>query len=153
MEYQIPQFIEIESKIILGLEFKQVVGFLIVFGFLGVLYLLLKPLAFFIIAFPVGAATITFMFVKVNGKNFFDFVTIVFSYLGRSQVYIWKREYEEAVFKNQAIDLSEVQIIKTHKHGESDSDAAKALSPRQVDQKIIEIASKLDSSVSSNILQ
>lgn len=144
MEYQIPQFIETESRIILGLEFKQVIGFLLVFGLLWFLYIFLKPVAFFIIAIPIGTGAIVFTFVKVNGKNFFDFLTIIFSFLGHNQIYIWKREYEETIFKNQVIDLSEIQIIKTHKHDKELSPITKVLSSREVDQKIAEIAKKLD---------
>lgn len=145
MEYQIPQFIEIESKIIFGLEFKQVLGFLVVFGFLGILYILLKPLAFLLIAAPIGVATITFTFIKVNGKNFFDFIMSVFSFMGRPQVFIWRREFEDAIFKDQVVDLSEAQIIKAHKHGEEKSIVPKILSAREADKKISEMAKKLNS--------
>jgi hypothetical protein len=149
MEYQIPQFIEIESKIIFGLEFKQVIGFLVVFGFLGLLYLLLKPVAFLIIAVPVGALAIAFGFIKVNGKNFFDFLMSVFTFMLGSQTYLWKREYDDVIFKEQKIDLSEAQIVKKHKHGpqnEKEVITTKILNPHEVDKKISEIAKKLNSS-------
>ncbi len=140
-----PQFIEIESKIIFGLEFKQVIGFLLVFGFLGIMYLLLKPAAFFILATPIASVAIAFSFVKVNGRNFFDFLTSVFAFMGKSQIYIWKREYEDVIFKDQIIDLSEIQIIKKHKQQDEKPNIPKILSSVEIDKKISEIAKNLNS--------
>ena len=91
MRYQVPQFIEFESKIIGPLTFKQ---FIYLLGGTGGTYILFKifgifPGILFIIALWVLAGSLAF--VKINNKDFVDILAAWFSYFTKSKLYIWKK--------------------------------------------------------------
>lgn len=91
MRYQVPQFIEFESKIIGPLTFKQ---FIYLLGAAGGSYILYKifgifPGIIFILALCSLAGALAF--VKINNKDFVDILAAGFSYLTKSKLYIWKK--------------------------------------------------------------
>ena len=70
MRFQVPQFIEIESKIFGPLTFKQ---FIYLAGGAGIIFLIYITLPFFIavmLIVPVGAFAIALSFYKVNNRPF-----------------------------------------------------------------------------------
>ena len=91
MRYQVPQFIEFDSKIIGPFTFKQ---FIYLLGGLGGTYLIYKILGIFpgillmIILWILSGAL---AFVKINNKDFIDVLAAGFSYITRSKLYIWKK--------------------------------------------------------------
>lgn len=92
MEYQVPQFIEVEDKIFGPLTWKQ---FVYVAGGVGLcaVILLYLPLIFAImLCVPVAAFTGALAFYKVNGKTFTDILSAGFSYYTKNRLYLWKRE-------------------------------------------------------------
>lgn len=101
MQYQVPQFIEIEDKIFGPLTFKQ---FLYVGGgaALGFIFWTMFPK---IIAIIIGAPVVGFFmaaaFYKVNGRPFLMFVEGVIKYQLSSKLYIW-RKTEKKIVKKQA---------------------------------------------------
>ncbi len=91
MRYQVPQFIEFESKIIGPFTFKQ---FVYLLGGAGGTYIFYKifgifPGIIFIIALWVLAGSLAF--VKINNKDFVDILAAGFSYVVKSKLYIWKK--------------------------------------------------------------
>lgn len=91
MRYQVPQFIEFDSKIIGPFSFKQ---FIYLLGGTGGTYLLYKifgmfPGIIFIIA--LWALSGSLAFVKINNKDFVDVLAAAFSYITKSRLYIWKK--------------------------------------------------------------
>ncbi len=92
MEYQVPQFIEVEDKIFGPLTFKQ---FLYLAGGAGlaaglVLYL---PLVLGIMfALPVAGLAVGLAFYKLNGKPLIDLIEAGLSFYVSRRLYLWKKE-------------------------------------------------------------
>ena len=92
MQFQVPQFIEVEDKIFGPLTFKQ---FIYLGGGLGVAYMLWRLLPIFIAApFIIGvcglAAALAFM--QYNGRPFIQAMESAFFYVIRSKLYLWNNE-------------------------------------------------------------
>lgn len=92
MEYQVPQFIEVEDKIFGPFTLKQ---FVYVAGGVGLcaILLLTLPLIFgIILALPVAALTAALAFFKINNKPFVEIMEAAFNYYIGSRLYLWKKE-------------------------------------------------------------
>lgn len=96
MEYQVPQFIEVEDKIFGPLTLKQ---FIYLAGGAGlaaglVLYL---PLVFgVVLALPIAGLAVGLAFYKVNGKPLIDLIEAGFSYYLSHRLYLWKKQPKAA---------------------------------------------------------
>ncbi len=92
MQFQVPQFIEVEDKIFGPLTFKQ---FVYVAGGLGIAYILWRALPTFLAA-PLGLAFaglgIALAFVQYNSQPFIVAVEHAFFYLIRGKLYLWNNE-------------------------------------------------------------
>lgn len=91
MRYQVPQFIEFDSKIIGPLTFKQ---FIYLLGGVGGTYIIYKIFGFFpgiILMLVLWALAGSLAFVKINNKSFVDVLAAGFSYMTKSKLYIWKK--------------------------------------------------------------
>jgi len=98
MQFQVPQFIEIEDKIFGPLTLKQ---FLYLAGGAGAcvalfIYIPFKLVAILIII-PVAAFSLALTFYKVNGKPFIDVVQSFFYYTLGSKLYLWKKADKKPV--------------------------------------------------------
>ncbi|MFA6340882.1 MAG: PrgI family protein [Candidatus Paceibacterota bacterium] len=92
MQFQVPQFIEVEDKIFGPLTLKQ---FVYLAGGLGAsivlyIYLPFKIIAI-VIAIPIIAFALALTFYKINGKPFIDTVESAFYYYFGDKLYIWKK--------------------------------------------------------------
>lgn len=91
MEYQVPQFIEVEDKIFGPFTLKQ---FIYLAGGAGVcaIAFFYLPLIFAIIAaLPVAALSGALAFYKVNNKPFEEVLEAGFGYFLGSRLYLWKK--------------------------------------------------------------
>lgn len=91
MEYQVPQFIEVEDKIFGPLTFKQ---FIYVAGGVGMsvgLILYLHVIGF-IIALPIAALSGALAFYKLNNKTFAEIMEASFNYYIGGRLYLWKKD-------------------------------------------------------------
>lgn len=91
-QYQVPQFITIEDKVIGPLTLKQ-------FGFLGaggvlifVLHALLVPLLFYPVAGLVGGFAASLAFLKIQQVPFPTVIRRAFLFFIRPRLYLWKKE-------------------------------------------------------------
>ena len=95
MKYQVPQFIEIEDKIIGPLTIKQ---FVWLAGGAGMAFIVWKFLPM-IIALVLLAAilplALALAFYKVNNKPFIEFLESAFLYYTKQNLYIWKKEVKK----------------------------------------------------------
>lgn len=92
MEYQVPQFIEVEDKIFGPLSLKQ---FIFVAGGVGlcVIILLYLPIFFgLLLCVPVGALTFALAFYKVNNKTFLEMMEAGFNFYSKDRLYLWKKD-------------------------------------------------------------
>ena len=89
MQFQVPQFIEVEDKIFGPLTFKQ---FVYIGGGLGAAYMLWRILPLYL-AIPlivgVGGVSAALSFFQFNGRPFILALENAFFYLLRSKLYLW----------------------------------------------------------------
>ncbi len=109
MRYQVPQFIEFDSKIIGPFSFKQ---FIYLLGGVGGTYLIYKIFGIFpgiLFILVLWALTGSLAFVKINNKDFVDVLAAAFSYITKSKLYIWKKvdkplKREEEIKETETVD-------------------------------------------------
>jgi len=91
MQFQVPQFIEVEDKIFGPLTFKQF-AYLAGGGGLCLLFFTLLPTFLFILfSIPVAAFAGALAFYKVNGRPLIVAVEHAFGYFFGSKLYLWKQ--------------------------------------------------------------
>ncbi len=99
MQYQVPQFIEVEDTIVGPLTIKQFI-YLATSGFICViLYFILQGAVFFIVAALVGGSGLTLAFAKYNGRPVTTVLVAAFRYFLNPRIYIWKRKEEVAALR------------------------------------------------------
>lgn len=91
MEYQVPQFIDAEDKIVGPLTFKQ---FLYLGGSLGLCVICFVYLNFLfaaLLSIPIVALAVALGFYKINGKPFIEVLEAGFTYITGAKLFLWKR--------------------------------------------------------------
>lgn len=95
MEYQVPQFIEVEDKIFGPLTLKQFI-YLAGGGGLIAAFLLYFPLIVgIVLSIPVAALAGALAFYKVNNKSFVELLEAGFKYYTSSRLFLWKKENKQ----------------------------------------------------------
>ncbi|HVW82975.1 MAG TPA: PrgI family protein [Candidatus Paceibacterota bacterium] len=131
MEYQVPQFIEVEDRVVGPLTIKQ---FIYLAGGAGLcaIFLFYLPLLFALLfAIPAGGLAVALAFYRVNGKPFIDVMESAFGYYTGAKLFLWK--HEDAPAKSSAAALA----------SESPAPLSKA-APRLSRGKLSELAWSLD---------
>lgn len=93
-QFQVPQFIEIEDKIIGPLTLKQ---FLYLAGggaLLFILFFFLEFFLWFIVALVVVPFVLALSFLKINGRPFIYFLTAMIGFIFKPKLYLWKKKEE-----------------------------------------------------------
>lgn len=92
MQFKVPQFIDIEDKVVGNLSFKQ---FAYLAGGAGLAYISLKLLptflALFVTPLVVGLA-LALTFIKINDKPFVHALESFIRYYSKSRLYLWKKQ-------------------------------------------------------------
>jgi hypothetical protein len=110
MEYQVPQFIEVEDKIFGPFTFRQFIYVAGGAGLCTVLILYLPLVLGIILAIPVAALSAALAFYKVNNKTFIEMLEAGFTYYTRGRLYLWKKEpKKDEVPSQQAAPAVEVR--------------------------------------------
>lgn len=129
MQFQVPQFIEVEDKIFGPLTFKQ---FIYVLGGIGASYILIRIFPI-IIAGPlillVGGFAAALAFLQYNGRPFILAVENAFYYFTRTKLYLWNNERK----------LSSAPAVKT-----VSSKSAEVYVPKLSNSKLHDLAWSLD---------
>ncbi len=102
MQFEVPQFIEIEDKIFGPLTWRQ---FLYVGGgglMAAVIFLTLPFIIFLILGLPIGLLSFALAFYPVNNRPFSHLLEAIWLFFSRSREYHWQRK-QEVVYKD-AID-------------------------------------------------
>ncbi len=97
MQFQVPQFIEVEDKIFGPLTLKQ---FIYLVGGAGIVFALYTFLPFFlvlIVGAPVAALAVGLAFYKVNNRPLVDVIESAVSYFFSHRLYVWKKGEKQAV--------------------------------------------------------
>lgn len=91
MEYQVPQFIEVEDKIFGPLSLKQFIYLAGGAGFATLTFFYLPFILWAIIATPVVALAAALAFYKINGKPFIEILEAGFSYYVGAKLFLWRK--------------------------------------------------------------
>ena len=91
MQFNVPQFIDVEDRIVGPLTLKQ---FLYLAGAGIVAFLIWKKFKFWVfllIGVPIIALALALAFVKINGRPLIQFLIAVFNYFRKPKMYVWKK--------------------------------------------------------------
>lgn len=94
MEFKVPQFIEMEDKIIGPLTLKQALfigaGAILLF----ILWFFLTLGAFVIAAIPIAALAAALAFYKPRGRSLPGMIASFVNYILKPRLYLWKKKNE-----------------------------------------------------------
>jgi len=102
MEYQVPQFIEVEDKIVGPLTFKQFIYIAGAAGICVVFFVYLPIWLAFLLSAPVVGLASALAFYRVNGKSFIEMLEAGFNYYTGAKLFLWKHKDPSAKEKNAA---------------------------------------------------
>lgn len=98
MRFEVPQFIEVEDKIVGPLTWRQ---FVYIAGGIGLSVILLfvfdNFFLFIISGVPVMALSGFLAFHRVNNRPFSMFLESVIGYFTRTKLYLWKKEKQQTI--------------------------------------------------------
>ena len=118
-QFQVPQFITVEDKVIGPLTIKQAI-YVLGGGIVIILCrLVFIPIIFFPLAFVIAAFAAALAFLKISDVPFPTIVKNSFFYSMRPHVYIWKKEDQKKAAAKKAAIAPEVTVNTTPKLSES----------------------------------
>lgn len=127
MRYQVPQFIEVEDKVIGPFTVRQ---FMYLVGGAGMSFIFYSFLPFYIALIfiaVIGPLSLALAFYKVNNKPFIDFLESAFKFYTKKNLYIWKKQEKKVEQREQEV-----------------MEAAQVYVPRLSDSKLKELSWTLD---------
>jgi hypothetical protein len=101
MRFEVPQFIEIEDKIIGPLTWKQFVYLAGGAGVIVVTFLALPFFLFVIIGLPIGILAGFLAFHKVNNRPFATFLESVVDYSLGNKLYLWRKRSKSVISQQE----------------------------------------------------
>lgn len=118
MQYAVPQFIEVEDKVIGPLTTRQFL-YLVVGGvFLLIAWALADITLFILLALLTAAVVIPFAFIKVNGRPFENFITAAIKFYTSPQLRFWikdikasKSEFSDANKRKRKISGGQTEEV------------------------------------------
>lgn len=128
MQFQVPQFIDVEDKIFGPLTLKQ---FIYLSGGAGLIALIYFYVPFFINIFlmpAIAGLSAALAFYKINNKPFINMLESATMYFFRNKLYIWKKEPKKAAPEKK----SEEDVLTPF------------LAPKLSDSKLKDLAWSLD---------
>lgn len=115
MQFQVPQFIEVEDKIFGPLTFRQ---FVYVGGGLGTAYLIWRIAPFFLavpLIIAIVGLAVALAFMQVNGRPFITGLESAFYYLLKGKLYLWnnaRKTQNATIMKTVAPQTSATYVPK-----------------------------------------
>jgi len=118
MQFQVPQFIEVEDKIAGPLTLKQVLYLVFAGGISFLSYFVFNFFFWILLTAFLVAIALVFGFAKYNGQPISKIFFASVEFLWKPRFYLWKRESEEVIIKTPQIpqlQKAPVKIIPTEK--------------------------------------
>lgn len=94
MRFEVPQFIDVEDKLLGPFSFKQ---FLYLAGGAGICYTIIHFLPIYIgipLALPVAGFALALVFYKPNNRPFMKMVESVINYFLKARFYLWQQKQQ-----------------------------------------------------------
>lgn len=111
-QFIVPQFIDVENKIIGPISPRQFIIMLAAGGLIFVCYKLLTFAPFIVAAALILGIGALFAFVKINGQQFHYFMLNIIQTLKRPGLRTWKKEIDD---KSREAVEAEMKILPTRK--------------------------------------
>jgi len=120
----VPQFIDVEDKILGPFTFKQVIYLGGGIGGAFLIYSFVKPfLLAIVLIIPVGLLVTLLAFYKINNKAFIFFIQSFLNYLAGDKLYIWKKKPKKVLEEGKKIidaskntnDVTDIQKVTSDK--------------------------------------
>jgi len=108
MQFQTPQFIDIESKIVGPLTLKQFLYLAAAGGVSFLLFFTLQTWIWFIITAVLAVIAVSLAFVKYNGQSLPKIALRALFFFWRPRLYLWQREMEEKI-----IEIPQIKSVET----------------------------------------
>ncbi|MCA9356551.1 PrgI family protein [Candidatus Nomurabacteria bacterium] len=105
MRYKVPQFIEVEDKIVGPLTIKQ---FVYLAGGGGMCYVLYKALPLVLAApliLALGGFALALTFYRVNGRPFIQVVQSYLSFAAGGKLYVWKKSNKKTTQTQKTLQV------------------------------------------------
>lgn len=99
MRFEVPQFIEIEDKIIGPLTWRQFIYLAGGAGLLIILYFTLPFILFVLFGLPIGALAGSLAFHRINNRPFSVFLESGFNYFTKGKLYLWRKAEPQAIIE------------------------------------------------------
>lgn len=90
-QYQVPQFIDIEDRIIGPLTLKQFLYLVAGAGVAVLAFYMLPLIISILVIIPAGALALSLAFLKINGVPFPKIMASYLNYATKPHLYIWKQ--------------------------------------------------------------
>jgi len=111
-QFVVPQFIEVEDKIIGPVTVRQFIIMLCGGVLVFIVYRFADFILFVILTAIIGGLVIMFSFVKINGQTFHYFILNIFQTLKKPGKRIWRKDYS----KKELDHLRKVEKIEEVEH-------------------------------------
>lgn len=112
MEYQVPQFIEVENKVVGTLTLRQFIYIAGGAGLCIVFFTYLPLIVALLFSAPVVALAVTLSFYRMNGKPFIEVMEAAFNYYTHAKLFLWKHE-DVTVKERGAINAAAAAAAET----------------------------------------
>jgi len=118
MRFEVPQFIEVEDKIIGPFTWKQFIYLAGGLGLLIIFYFALPFVFFAMFGLPVGGLAGFLAFHRVNNRPFSVFLESFVNYMTKNKLYLWKKEHEQTIVVKKILPpAAPDSIIHTQRKG------------------------------------
>jgi len=107
MQYQVPQYIDVEDKVVGPLTLRQFFYLAGAFAILFLLFFIVKTWLWIILAIFIGGLAAALAFIKYNGQPLTKMLRSIFSYFWRPRFYSWQtgKKAELGQGRLNALDL------------------------------------------------
>ncbi|NCN52911.1 PrgI family protein [Candidatus Wolfebacteria bacterium] len=109
MNFQVPQFIETEDKIIGPLTLKQFLYIALGAGIIFLFFFFLELWLWIILAVIIGSISAAFAFIKVNGRPLSVAFLSAVGFYWKPRVYLWKKE--DLTTEEDNLNINEERFI------------------------------------------
>lgn len=109
-QFVVPQFIDVEDKVLGPITVRQFIILLVVAIFLFIFYKLMTFVYFLLFGLPLFAMGVVLAFVKINGQPFHYFLLNLAQTIRRPKLRIWNKELTLDEVR-QYLKVKEVKVV------------------------------------------
>ena len=113
MNFQVPQFIETEDKIIGTLTLREFLYVAFGGGLIFLLFFFLNFVPWILLSFIIGTIAASFAFIKVNGRPLAVSFSAALNFYWKPKFYLWQHEKEEFGIPAPKIKESKIAQAKS----------------------------------------